>query len=452
MSQRLPLWSHPRPDSVVARRGGDAIATAQLLADAVALADRLPEANYVFNGCDDRYWFTVGMAAALMRGQISILPNNQTPHTLSQLAGDYERLYALRDSDAPAGPLPCVRIDAHRAHDARGTVPQFDGDRIAAVLFTSGSTGRPVAHPRRWSTMVASAQAEALRLGIAGLELSILGTVPPQHSYGLESTVMLALHGGGSLCASRPFFPADVFAELAALPQPRMLVTTPVHLRALLAAATDAPPVGRILCATAPLATDLATAAERRFGAELIEIYGATESGQLATRRTTAESQWTTLPEVRIECVDGVAHACGGHVPGRVALSDVLQLRDPQRFALVGRSADMVNIGGKRSSLAFLNQVLLGIDGVDDGAFCVVNSSDDAALRLVALVVAPALSDEQILAALRERIDPLFLPRPLRRVDSLPRDATGKLSAAALQAIASRAGVDSRGGNCGQCP
>ena len=52
--------------------------------------------------------------------------------------------------------------------------------------------------------------------------------------------------------------------------------------------------------------------------------------------------------------------------------------------------------------------------------------------RLAALVVAPALSEAEILAVLRAAIDPVFLPRPLRRVGALPRNATGKLPRDAL--------------------
>ena len=54
--------------------------------------------------------------------------------------------------------------------------------------------------------------------------------------------------------------------------------------------------------------------------------------------------------------------------------------------------------------------------------------------RLAALVVAPTLDEARILAILREGIDPVFLPRPLRRVAALPRNATGKLPRGALLA------------------
>ncbi len=118
--------------------------------------------------------------------------------------------------------------------------------------------------------------------------ISLVATVPPQHMYGFESSVLLALHGGAVLDASRPFFPADIAAALRRVPAPRMLVTTPFHLRTVLDAKLALPPLTLVLCATAPLAPQLAAEAEARLGAPLLEIYGCTEAGQVASRRTTA--------------------------------------------------------------------------------------------------------------------------------------------------------------------
>ncbi|MFZ0007102.1 MAG: AMP-ligase, partial [Steroidobacteraceae bacterium] len=56
--------------------------------------------------------------------------------------------------------------------------------------------------------------------------------------------------------------------------------------------------------------------------------------------------------------------------------------------------------------------------------------------RVAACVVAPGLTSAHILAVLRERIDPVFLPRPLLLVASLPRTAAGKLPQEALRALA----------------
>ena len=79
-----------------------------------------------------------------------------------------------------------------------------------------------------------------------------------------------------------------------------MLITTPVHLRTVLADDLELPPLDLIVSATAPLSQELAREAERRFGAPLLEIYGSTETGQIAD-----------TPHGRIACRSRFCPACG---------------------------------------------------------------------------------------------------------------------------------------------
>ena len=97
----------------------------------------------------------------------------------------------------------------------------------------------------------------------------------------------------------------------------------------------------------------------------------------------------------------------------------------------------MIEIAGKRASLADLTRRLLAIDGVRDGVICQSATPDAQGVRRIsALVVADAaLDDATLLDALRQAVDPVFLPRRLRRVDALPRNETGKLPRAALDAL-----------------
>jgi acyl-coenzyme A synthetase/AMP-(fatty) acid ligase len=253
--------------------------------------------------------------------------------------------------------------------------------------------------------------------------------------YGLESSVLMVMQGGLALHAGRPFYPADILAELAALPRPRCLVTTPIHLRALLAETTVLPQLDFLLCATAPLAPQLAAAAETRFAAPLYEIYGCTEAGQLATRRTVETVEWHALPGLRLHQDEHGTWVKGGHVETAALLHDVIELRGHTRFLLHGRTADLVNIAGKRTSLASLNYHLNSISGVCDGVFAMPDEEDGAVARLTAFVVAPGLTGESVMNALRQRIDPVFLPRPLCLVESLPRNDTGKLPREALRRL-----------------
>jgi acyl-coenzyme A synthetase/AMP-(fatty) acid ligase len=122
-------------------------------------------------------------------------------------------------------------------------------------------------------------------------------------------------------------------------------------------------------------------------------------------------------------------------------LNDEVELiaADPGCFLLHGRHADLVNIAGKRTSLGYLNHQLNAIPGVRDGVFLLPEEAGEAATesvrRLSALVVAPDLTPAALMQALRERIDAIFLPRPLLFVDALPRNATGKLPARVAQAL-----------------
>jgi acyl-coenzyme A synthetase/AMP-(fatty) acid ligase len=423
-----PLLRAPRPGSVFARRAGRPVTAESYLGDVAALAARLPRSGHVVNLCRDRYRFAVGFAAALCRRQVTLLPPNDTSAMLDQLAADYADVYCLIDAVGPDGPV-VFRYPSDLTPDpAEQTIPRYAADQPAAVLFTSGSTGRPQPHGRTWGELVSSTMAAGRRLGIASLEAaSLLGTVPHQHSYGLESLLMLALQHGLILHAGRPFYPADIVADLAAATRPRLLVTTPIHLQILLAEPGEIPPVDLVLSATAPLSAELARAAEARFAVILCEIYGCSEAGQIAVRRTALTQEWHCLDGIVLRQNAAGTWASGTPIAEATLLSDLIELHDPQRFSLYGRIADLVNVAGKRTSLAHLNHHLNAVEGVLDGVFVAADGIGDAVNRLTAFAVAPGMRAEDILAALRQRIDAAFLPRPLHLVVRLPRNILGKL-------------------------
>jgi acyl-coenzyme A synthetase/AMP-(fatty) acid ligase len=429
----LALSRHP-PGAIVAVRGNTRIDVGRFRREVAALAALLPDKPYLVNLAQDRYRFMVGFAAALTRGQVTLMPSANTPGILRELAEDYPDLYALTDSappDLPHLPFPPV---LPMAEEAPLLIP---GKQPAVVLFTSGSTGRPKAVAKSWSTLMHSARAAGERLGIADFRAGcVVGTVPHQHSYGLESIILLAWQFGLAVSTFSPLFPADVIAALNAAPRPLLLVTTPVHLRALVADAGAMPRVDLILSATAPLPAALADAAEARFQAPLIEIYGCTEAGQIATRRSTRTTEWHCLDGVTLFSEGGSWWARGNAVEGTAPVEDVIEPTGSDTFRLGGRSADLVNIAGKRSSISYLTHQLLGIPGVMDGIFVMDEDSGQAVPRLRALAIAPGLSVEQIMQALRSRIDPAFLPRPLILVAALPRNDLGKFVRADLLRLA----------------
>ena len=438
---QIPLLAHRSPDSVVAYRGGRPITARQFLADARALAALVPAGGKLLNACADRYRFAVGLGACLIARTTSLLPPTQVPEVIRHVRALAPDALCLDDHAASAIGLPLVRYPLHPAQPSDDwQVPAIDGDQHAAWVFTSGSTGTPVPHQKSWQHLVANVHAEAERLGLTGHgRHTIVATVPPQHMYGFESSVLVALQSGQAFCAERPFYPADIAAVLASVPRPRILVSTPVHLRALLAAGLRQPSVDLVVCATAPLDAMVARRIEDLFGASLIEIYGSTETGQIASRRTTEATEWQLWPGVALTERDGRTWAAGGHVETPTPLGDVVEILPSGRFVLRGRTEDLVNIAGKRSSIAYLNHQLTAIPGVVDAAFFLPEVAADRSAtgtaRLGAVVVAPGLTAAAIIHELRARVDPVFLPRPLLLVPHIPRNATGKLPRSELKSL-----------------
>lgn len=412
----LPLLKRFAPDDALRFAGA-----------AVALAGRLPRKRHVLNLCEDRGRFLLGFAAALIARQVTLLPSSRAPGVLEQVYESHGDAYCLTDhDDVPAG-LEAFRLDAFPETAAATRMPVIPEDRIAAIVFTSGTTGAPMPHPKTWGALVAGAEALGRQLGLeSGRALSVLGTVPPQHMFGLETTVMFPLQWGGAVHPGRPLFPADIRAALEELPAPRWLMTTPLHLRACLGEGVVLPGLEGVISATMPLDPDLAAQAENLWQAPVHEIYGCTEAGMVAMRRPAQGETWRLCDGMRIRQDGEGAWIEGGHVPQPLRLGDRIALHGECEFTLLGRDEDLIKIGGKRMSLAALNLELARIGGVRDGVFYLPPEVNGGG-RLIAFVVAPGMTAVAILAELRRRIDPVFLPRPLLLVETLPRNATGKL-------------------------
>jgi acyl-coenzyme A synthetase/AMP-(fatty) acid ligase len=409
----------------------------RFLAQVRGVAATLPAAAHAINLCEDRYRFLVAFCAVAMRGQTNLLPPSRAPAAVDEAMAQHPDSYCIGDGDLAPAPARYLRLpDA--LPERIGDTPLLDDDALVAIGYTSGSTGRPHANPKTWGSFRRSTaqNLEALSDLWPEGDAHLVATVPPQHMYGMEMSVLLPLLGPVAVHAARPFFPEDVARALAHARGPRILVTTPVHLRALLVSDCVLPPLRAIVSATAPLSAELARQAEARFGCEVREVFGSTETCVIARRRTACETAWTPLPGVRVAPQpDGTAvHA--PHLAAPVVLADLVEVEADGRFVLRGRNADLLEIAGKRASLGDMTRKLLAIPGVEDGIVFQLDSTGEGGVRrIAALAVAPSLDEASILAALRRKIDPVFLPRPLRCVATLPRNETGKLPCELLAAL-----------------
>jgi acyl-coenzyme A synthetase/AMP-(fatty) acid ligase len=436
----LPLLSGYRTGGVLAWREGRSLTVGRALSAARRLGAALPPGRYAINLCETLDRFLVATLAALLTRRTLVLPPTRLARTLAELRARYTDNVCLFDTtldeDAQSIAIDAWIDAALREPEPTGDAwPAISANHAAAVLFTSGSTGTPRTHSKTWGELVGGATALMRSIAAPPADIAIVGTVPPQHMFGLEATVMLPLQSGTPVMTGRPAFAADLLDVLEeareCAPGGIWLMTTPLQLRAFHGEYQGLAGVANVIASTMPLDAELARAVERDWRAPVHEIYGCTEGGILGVRRPNVATKWTPAAGLAFAVAeDGSATVSGGHLHGTLALSDRLRSDGAGGFDLIGRADDLVKIGGKRGSLAALTHELLGLPGVEDG---IVFLPDDAAPRVAALAVAPGRAADDLRRELAQRVDSAYLPRPLLLVDALPRNAAGKLPLPALR-------------------
>jgi acyl-coenzyme A synthetase/AMP-(fatty) acid ligase len=435
VSPTLPLIAGFDAAAPLLWRRDARVTAGEFLGQVMVLAQALPAEPCLVNLCEQRANFLVAWCAALVRGQTNLLPASRAPQVIADARASHGATHVVDDEGVE-------RALARGIPAAVPRMPQIAADHVVQIAFTSGSTGTPTSHAKRWGSLHYNTRfnAERLRecLGAAAAAANIVATVPPQHMYGTETSVLLPLLAGMAVHGGRPLFPGDVAVALTEVPAPRVLVTTPVHLRTLLASSQDFAPVAAIVSATAPLDAALAQQVDTRFRAPLLEMFGSTETCVIATRLTVRESGWRLYPGVTVEPAPDHTWVRAAWFDQPTRLQDVVEIAADGRMHLRGRNVDMVEIAGKRASLSDLTRRLLDIPGVRDAVVFQPSDTEASAQgvgrvhRIAAAVVAPTLDAAQILTAMARGVDPVFLPRPLLLVDELPRNELGKTGRAQL--------------------
>jgi len=405
------------------------------LRDAARVAAQIPPATHLLNLCEQRETFLLAFAAALLARRVQLMPVARGEIALGEVRAAYPDNLSVTDDDLRRW---------RAAADSNAALPELQprADDLVLVGFTSGSTGHSQPHAKRWRSLARNAALDAATirraLGVGDdVTASIVGTVPPHHMYGIEFTVLLPLFENMSIHAARPLFPADVADVLSQPQRPRVLVSTPLHLRALADSGVDFPEIDLIVSATAPLDPALARTVESRLRAPLLEMFGSTETGAFASRRTVRDQEWRLYGGVTLDTAPDSTRVSADWFERPQQLQDVVERRGAGGFVLLGRDADLVEIAGKRASLADITRRLCAVAGVEDAiAFQPEAAATGVASRVAALVVSRGASARQIADQLAASVDAAFVPRPLVLVDHIPRDPVGKISRALLLELA----------------
>ncbi|CAH2602525.1 AMP-binding protein [Rhodovastum atsumiense] len=207
------------------------------------------------------------------------------------------------------------------------------------TFLTSGSTGLPKSCPQPWTTLMAetahwhAAFADRRR---------IVQSVPSHHIYGFLFTVLLPEQAGWPVLDARAMAPGPLRQALHA---DDLVVAFPTALRRLLAEVPALPAGLRIVSSTAPLPEDLHAALLAAGAAEVMQVYGSSETAGIGWR-TAPDAPFRLLPRWRADRTAGAA-ALVERATGRPwPLVDDVSWTPDDGLVLRGRRDEAVQVGG----------------------------------------------------------------------------------------------------------
>jgi acyl-CoA synthetase (AMP-forming)/AMP-acid ligase II len=323
--------------------------------------------------------------------------------------------------------------------------PAAEPDDVALLLHTSGTTGPSKLVALRQRNLAASAHAIAAWYGLAETDVSAC-VMPLFHVHGLVASVLAPLAAGGTVLVPRRVAPSRFWME-AADHGATWLSGSPTMLRLLLdgAPAEPLPRLRFVRSCSAPLAPALLHELERRLGVPAVEAYGMTEashqisSNSIDDRRpgsvgspAGAEVRLAENGEILVRGPGVIERYAGGDgspesfADGWLRTGDLGRL-DGERLSIVGRLKEVILRGGETISPYEIEHVLLEHEAVEDAACFPVPDETYGEVVGAAVVASRPLGERELVHHCRERLAPFKVPVTIRRVERIPRTASGKI-------------------------
>jgi len=341
-------------------------------------------------------------------------------------------------------------------------------DDLAAILYTSGTTGRSKGAMLTHENLASNALTliDCWRFSSAD---RLIHALPVFHTHGLFVAVNVALLSGATMIFMQRF---DPDAVIAALPEATAMMGVPTFYTRLL----DHSGLDRDTCAnmrlfvsgSAPLLAETHAAWRARTGFAILERYGMTETNMITSNPYDGERRpgavGFAIPGVSVRIADlesgapvqdgeiGVIEVEGPNVftgywrmpektkqefraDGYFITGDLARVDDDGYIHIVGRAKDLVISGGFNVYPKEVETEIDAIEGVLESAVFGVPHADFGEAVTAAVVMRPGakLTEITILTALSRRLAKFKAPKQVVLVDSLPRNAMGKVQKVALR-------------------
>lgn len=419
----------------------------------LAVAD-MAEGAAICLATDSKAVIAAALLASLAGGPSLLLPYAFSARVLAQMQQTTGFTVALtngsNESSRRGGPVcppslnrdfpPGVQLIRPAQFDQcpnqRLKIPIQTGRQAAASIllhiFTGGSTGKPQLWAKTGKNILSEGFFLASRFGVTRDDC-ILATISPYHIYGLLFSVVLPLVSSATVVDDTPSFPGEI-VRAAKEENITLLASVPPHYRVL--RDVRLPGTLRLAFSSAGM-LDAADNKEfcRTNNKGLVEVYGSTETGGIATRnRSLGEEYFTAFPAIDWKIVDSRLAVRSPYISpelpvdaeGFFIAGDKVEGRGPQCFSLQGRADTVTKVGGKRVDLEEIGQLIKKASGVID---CVVMALPESGARehqIGVMIEGRAINLARIRKTLSDSLEPYALPRRIRTVDHIPVKNNGK--------------------------
>jgi len=372
------------------------------------------------------------LLAALASGSVLVLPHSFSKLALAQMQESTGFLAAVVDVERPL-PTGTQRISCGAS--SKGVpLPHIHVPKDTELLqiFTGGSTGAP----KIWSKTAGNIFGEALymtsRYQVSAKDI-IVSTVSPYHIYGLLFSVVIPLVSRATVFAGTPLFPAEI-TECVEEQSATLLVSIPAHYRVL-----KGRTVGSSLrmafssAGMLPAEDSLDFSACNKVG--VVEVYGSTETGGLATRNRSAGHEFFrpfepvtyTIQDERLYVQSQfLSPDLSVNAEGFFLSGDRVQREGEDTFSLHGRADAVTKVGGVRVDLEEVRDLLLSQATVKECVVIPLVDETGRGNRIEALVRGEKADPSQLKKVLAGLLEPAALPRCIRVVSVIPLTPAGK--------------------------
>jgi o-succinylbenzoate---CoA ligase len=364
--------------------------------------------------------------------RLAVAPGDHVATTLPPGLAFCELLHALPRRGAVLVPLdprgtaaPDVPVGARREV---ALVEEVEPEAVHTVIHTSGTTGEPRPVELTYANHAASAAASADALGVQADD-RWLCPLPLHRVGGLNVLVRSAINRTTVVLHER--FDAERVKAVLEAGEVTLASMVPTMLARLREAGLRrAPGLRAIALGGGPIPPGLLDWAAEA-GIPVVPVYGMTET----CSQVVAGSPGRALLGVQLRVAgDGEILIRGAMVAPRAAgedgwlhTGDLGRLDDAGLLHVEGRKKELIVTAGENVAPLEVERALLSHPAVADAG--VAGLADEVwgeAITAFVVLSAPVGADE-LLAWCRERLDAFKVPKAVRVVDELPRNANGKL-------------------------